>query len=253
MSSEMHHVTVFETTEALIRAAAHEFTELARAAIAARGRFSVALAGGSTPRGLYALLATPEFATAINWAGVHVFWGDERCVPPDHADSNYRMARETLLDAVPLPPANVHRMQGEREPVQAAADYERELCAFFDSESVGPGCQSRFDLALLGMGADGHTASLFPHSAALKDDGRLVAANYVDSLDAWRITLTVRAINAAAKVMILVAGVDKAERLRSVLDGPHRPYEQPVQFIQPTDGTLRWFVDNAARHGNSDE
>ena len=246
----MNDVTVFDDSDALIEAAARHFVELAHEAITANGRFSVALAGGSTPRGLYTLLATPEYSAAIDWSRAHIFWGDERCVPPDHADSNYRMARETLLDQVPLPPGNIHRIQAEHEPEQAAASYERELCVFFEPAAAEYGCNPRFDLVLLGMGTDGHTASLFPHSTALQQSDRLVAALYVGSLDAWRVTLTARAINAAANVTFLVTGADKADRLRLVLDGPHRPQDQPAQLIQPSNGALRWLVDRAAMPGS---
>jgi len=211
----------------------------------------VALAGGSTPRATYALLATEEFAARVDWPRVHVFWGDERCVPPDHPGSNYRMAREALLDHVPLPARNVHPIHGEISPEEAAADYERTLRAFFAWNSGGRGSRDgapipRFDLVLLGMGENGHTASLFPSTAALHEQTRWVVAHYVENLEAWRVTLTPIVINAAANVTFIVSGAGKAERLQQVLRGPCRPDLLPAQLIRPTDGRLVWVVDAAA-------
>jgi 6-phosphogluconolactonase len=202
-------------------------------------RFCIALSGGSTPKTLYTLLAAPEFAPQIEWPRVHVFWGDERCVPPDHPDSNYRMARETLLDYVPIPPENIHRIAGEFEPAEAAALYEQHLRSFFDGEP-------RFDLILLGMGNDGHTASLFPHTPALHEQERWVVANYALAQQLWRVTFTPAAINAAARVMFLVSGAEKAETLRRVLNGPSMPEELPAQLVQPVSGETTWLLDRAA-------
>jgi 6-phosphogluconolactonase len=223
----------------LARAAAEHFVTLAAAAIAARGQFVVALSGGSTPRTSYALLASHQFAQRVDWPRVHVFWGDERCVPPDHPESNYRMAREALLDRVPIPTENVHRMRGELPPDQAATAYQAELEA-----ALGAG--GRFDLILLGMGADGHTASLFPGTTALHEQTRWVVAHYVDKLSAWRVTLTPVAINAAAHVIFIVSGAGKAERLPEVLAGPYQPDILPAQIVRPADGRLLWLVDAAA-------
>jgi len=236
-------IEIYPDATHLARAAAEQFVALAGTAIAARGRFAVALAGGSTPRAMYALLATEEFAPRVNWACVHLFWGDERCVPPDHAQSNYRMAGETLLDHVPLPKENIHRIRGEIEPAQAATEYERTLRAFFSAPGAPSPC---FDLILLGMGADGHTASLFPGTAAIRERERWVVAHYVDRLSAWRITMSPVLINAAANVTFLVAGEGKAERLRQVLTGPYQPDTLPAQIVQPHSGRLRWLVDAAA-------
>lgn len=227
------------------------FVALARKAITSRGQFAVALAGGSTPRATYALLATEEFAARVDWPRVHIFWGDERCVPPDHPDSNYRMAREALLDHVPLPARNVHPIQGEIDPEEAAADYERTLRSFFarnpnGKEIRGDGSTPRFDLALLGMGKNGHTASLFPGAVALHERKRWVVVNYVEKLSAWRITLTPVAINAAADVAFVVSGAGKAERLRHVLTGPYRPDVLPAQIVRPDCGRLLWLIDAAA-------
>jgi len=221
-------------------AAAERFVAAAAAAIAARGRFSVALSGGSTPKALYARLAAPVWAARIDWARVHVFWGDERCVPPDHASSNFRMAREALLDHVPIPAAQVHRLRGEDDPSAAAPAYERELRAAF------PDGVARLDLALLGMGDNGHTASLFPGLSAVRETARWVVAERVDEVGMWRLTLTPPALNGAASVLFLVAGRDKAAMLARVLDGPRDVDLLPVQAIAPVDGTVTWLVDDAA-------
>jgi len=233
----MNRVVVLESPEALARAAAERVVTAASDAIAARGRFVIALTGGSTPKVLYRLLASPVFAGAIDWVRVHVFWGDERCRPPDDPASNYRMARETLLDHVPVPPAQVHRMHGEDEPEQAAAAYEHDLRATF------PDGLARFDLVLLGMGANGHTASLFPRLSAVRERQRWVVAEHVAEVSMWRITLTPVALNSAAEIVIVVAGADKAAMLARVLEGPRAIDELPVQAIAPEAGSLTWLVD----------
>jgi 6-phosphogluconolactonase len=204
--------------------------------------FAVALSGGSTPRSLFSLLAGPERAQHIGWSKVHVFWGDERTVPPDDPDSNYRMAREALLDRVALPSSNVHRIPAELEPTRAAEEYAHTLRDFFTRRTGA----ARFDLILLGMGADGHTASLFPGTAALDEHERWVVANYVEKLDTWRITLTLPVLNGAEHVAFLVAGAGKAETLKRVLQGPRQPRELPSQLIHPAQGTLVWLLDHAA-------
>lgn len=240
----MEHVHVYPDTAGLARAAAELFVHLAEGAVRARGRFTVALAGGSTPRGTYALLASEAFAPRVDWSRVHVFWGDERCVPPEHPESNHRMARETLLDHVPIPPANVHRIPCEQEPMRAAATYERTLQEFF---ALAPGAGvPQFDLILLGMGDDGHTASLFPGTAALHERRRWVVAHYVEKLQAWRVTLTPAVLNAADHVAFLVSGAGKATRLREVLRGSYQPDILPAQIVQPASGRLVWLVDAAA-------
>ena len=240
----MSEVEVYPHPASLARAAAEHFVTRASEAVAARGLFTVALSGGSTPRSTYALLAGREFAPRVDWPRTHVFWGDERCVPPDHSDSNYRTAREALLDHVPIPQRNVHRIRGEVEPEQAADEYERTLQSFFQARrgELPP----QFDLILLGMGADGHTASLFPGTPAVHEGTRWVVAHYVDKLSAWRVTLTPAVINAAAHVTFLVSGVGKAERLREILKGPYHPDVLPAQTVSPTDGQLLWLVDAAA-------
>ena len=219
---------------------AEVFKEIAQRAVEARGRFMLALAGGSTPRALYTRLASEHYASRIPWQATHVFWGDERCVPPESEESNYRMAYETLLRRVTVPREQVHRMRGEDEPERAADDYARVLETEFREHAP------RFDLILLGMGDDGHTASLFPHSEALDDTGHLVIAPFIEKLAAHRLTLTFRVINAAANVTFLVAGASKAATLRAVLKGERDDHELPARRVQPERGELLWLVDEAA-------
>jgi len=239
---------------ALMEAGAAAFVAAARAAIGAHGRFIAALSGGSTPRALFELLATERFASSVDWSRVHVCWGDERAVPPDAAASNYRMAREALLDHVPIPASQVHRIRGEDPPQVAAEAYERTLRTLF-ATPVGPPRPepgARFDLVLLGMGDNGHTASLFPGLHAAREAERWVVAESVAEVGMWRITLTPVVLNAAAEVVFLVAGADKAAMLHRVLDGPVRPDALPAQVVVPHDGRLRWLVDTdaAARLGD---
>ncbi len=229
-------VHVYENPEELAAAAAREFAAKATEAVGERGRFAVVLAGGSTPRATYGVLAR-DYADRVDWSRVHVFFGDERTVPPDHEDSNYRMAREALLDHVPV--GGVHRMRGELPPEEAASSYEEELRDFFG------GRLPRFDLILLGIGPDGHTASLFPETGALEVHDRWVVANQVPKLDTTRITLTAPVINAALAVCFLVAGEDKAGALEEILEGDADPREYPARLIQPPGGP-EWLVDRAA-------
>ncbi|GAB4576251.1 MAG: 6-phosphogluconolactonase [Anaerolineae bacterium] len=240
----MSMVRTVADASALAEAAAGHFALMAEEAIAKRGRFAVALSGGSTPRRMYERLAQPELAERIDWLRVHVFWGDERAVPPEHPESNYRMAHEVLLSRVPIPAQNIHRIRGELAPEEAAKTYEAELRQFF-SRDQRP-VSSRFDLVLLGMGEDGHTASLFPGAAAINETDRWVVAYYVEKLQAWRITLTPVVLNAAAQVTFLVSGAEKAARLRQVLYGPYQPQALPAQIIRPAHGRLLWLIDEAA-------
>ena len=236
---------VFPNATGLSRAAADEFARLAEAAVAARGQFAVALAGGATPRGAYGLMADDHASGArhLPWPAIHIFFGDERCVPPDHPESNYLAARQTLLSRVPVPSGNIHRIQAELGAEAAADLYEQELRRFFHAQ---PGQPPRFDLILLGMGADGHTASLFPGSEALQENIRLVRANRALQLGMDRITFTFPLLNAAAEVVFLVSGKDKAQRLREVLGGRTGGPVYPAQQVQPSQGRLLWLVDEAA-------
>ncbi len=231
--------------EAVSRAAAEEFVRLAREAAAARGRFTVALSGGSTPRRLYQLLAEAPFRAQVDWPKVEFFWGDERAVPPDHKDSNYRTANEALLTKLALPPGHVHRMQAERPDRDATArEYQEEIARVF---GVSPdGEPPSFDLVLLGMGPDGHTASLFPGTAALKETRRWVVANHVPQMNTDRVTMTAPVLNRAANVLFLVAGGDKAERLAEVLGGPADVERLPSQLLRGATGRVVWLVDEAA-------
>jgi len=233
-------VAVLPSAAALADAAAGRFVAAAGDAIASHGQFIVALSGGSTPRDTYLLLGTEALLSRVMWSRVQVLWGDERCVPPDHIESNYRMARETLLDRVPVPAANVHRIHGEDDPATAAEVYEATLRALLRT----PG--ARIDLVLLGLGEDGHTASLFPGSAAVHEQTRWVMAAHAPAASMWRVTLTPAVINAAAEVLFLVSGGGKAGILRRVLEGPRRLQDLPAQAIAPSNGRLRWCVDTAA-------
>ena len=233
MSRAQIEFIVLPDLKAISQAAAERVATLAQT----RDPFTVALSGGSTPRRLYEVLAAPPFRERVPWGRVHVFWGDERCVPPDHSDSNYRLAREALLDKIPILAENVHRIWGEMPPDQAAAVYQTKLEAVL-------GVNGRLDLILLGMGADGHTASLFPGTEALEERERAVVAVYVERLQAWRVTLTLPVINAARQVLFLVTGAAKAEIVQAVLEGPKGRF--PAQQIRPTAGQLTWLVDVAA-------
>ena len=227
----------YKDVRELSEAAAHLFVEEAQKAIEEAGRFAVALAGGSTPRDTYEVLATERGEPEdLEWSRIHVFFGDERAVPPDHKDSNYRMANEALLSRVPV--GGVYRMRGELPPPEAATLYERELETFFG----GP---PRFDLVLLGIGEDGHTASLFPRTPALDVCDRFVVENPVEKLGTTRITLTIPAINAALRVVCLVAGEGKAKALKEILEGDADPHDYPAKLIRPANGP-QWLVDRSA-------
>lgn len=236
--SKKSEVVTLSTREKVTTATAEALVAAAAEAIAARGRFLLVLSGGSTPKALYQLLATPAFAGRIDWARTEVFWGDERCVPPDDPSSNYRMAREALLDWVPINPQAIHRLRGEDPPEQAAAAYEAELRRVF-----GAAATPRFDVVLLGMGDNGHTASLFPHLTAVREAKRWVVAEFVGEVSMWRLTLTPPALNAAARVLFVVVGADKADMLSRVLEGPRDVDALPAQVIAPADGALTWMVD----------
>ena len=234
-------LAVLPSAAALAEAAAGRFVAAAGDAIASRGQFIVALSGGSTPRDTYLRLGTGALVSKVMWSRVQVLWGDERCVPPHDVESNYRMARETLLDRVPVPTAHVHRIHGEDDPATAAEVYETTLRALLRTPAG-----ARIDLVLLGLGEDGHTASLFPGSAAVHEQARWVMAARAPAASMWRITLTPAVINAAAEVLFLVSGDAKAGILRRVLEGPRRPQSLPAQAIAPTNGRVCWCVDAAA-------
>ncbi|HJS23709.1 MAG TPA: 6-phosphogluconolactonase [Pyrinomonadaceae bacterium] len=221
-------IRIFDNPSELARGAAEHFVTLAQ-----QDRFTVALSGGSTPKILYQLLADPDepFRARVPWSKTHFYWSDERHVPPDHPDSNYRMAHEAMLSHVPVPESNVHRVSGENPSAQEAADeYEQILVP-------------RLDLILLGLGTDGHTASIFPGSDLLHETKRLVAAPWVEKLNTYRITMTLPLLNNGASIVFLVSGREKAEIVKEVLEGPKK---YPAQFVQPTNGELIWMLDKDA-------
>jgi len=233
---------IFKDSESLSNAAANLFIETAAQAIDARGRFMVALSGGGSPTGLYRLLAGETFRDKVDWEKAFIFWGDERCVPPDEESSNYHQAFEILLRHVPIPDKNVLRIQGELTPHEASEEYAQTLKEFADPNLEWP----RLDLALLGMGADGHTASLFPGSDIEVNSPTLAVTAHYQSRPANRVTLTPVVLNSARKAVFLVTGKDKAETLSRVLSNVSMPEQYPAQHIQPTDGELIWLVDEAA-------
>jgi 6-phosphogluconolactonase len=248
MTDEQPSVEVLPDRTALAARAVEVFAATAARAVRETGRFTVALSGGTTPEPLYAHLASGPGAERVAWARTHVGWGDERCVPPTDPASNYRMASDALLRHVPVPVEQVHRIQGERDPGEAAAAYERELQRLFGAAQPS----ASFDLVLLGLGPDGHTASLFPGLAAVRERRRWVVAEHVPAVSMWRVTLTPAAINAAAEVVFLVAGADKASALARVLSGPRDPDRWPAQVVAPARGRTRWLVDAAAACGLRD-
>jgi 6-phosphogluconolactonase len=233
-------IWMYVDLESLSYAAAGIFVQQARQAVQAHGRFSVALSGGHTPQRTYELLAQPPFQDRVAWAQVHVFWGDERCVPPDHPRSNERMVRQALLDRVPVPPAQIHPIRCAQSPREAAEQYEALLQEFFRDQPPS------FDLIFLGLGEDGHTASLFPGTPVLREQECWVSDVHVAGQELDRVTLTAPLINQAALVTFLVAGAAKAGSLRAVLEGPLDPHRLPAQLIQPAQGELQWLVDQEA-------
>jgi 6-phosphogluconolactonase len=235
---------VFKDKESLVAAAAEAIVGAAAEAVSSRGKFLVALSGGSTPQALFLLLAQSPYLTQIAWPVTHVFWGDERLVPPNNPGSNYYHAHRLLLDKVAIPPSHIHRLRGELPPPDAVEDYEDQL----QTMAVNGASWPRFDLALMGMGADGHTASLFPGSSAVTEDTRpvlSVVANY-DGRPAQRVTLTPPVFNDARQVLFLVAGADKAPALAAVLGELRDVKIWPAQSIQPVSHNLTWFTDREA-------
>lgn len=232
---------VLPDAPAIARKAADRIVAAADEAIELFGRFSLVLAGGSTPKLLYRVLSSDEYTDQINWSKVDIFFGDERCVPPDHPDSNYKMAAETLLKRVPLPGDNIYRMRGEIDPNEAAIEYGKMLKERFDD--LGP------DFTLLGMGDDGHTASLFPHTEALNETRHRCVAHFVKNSttgESWRITLTAPFLNRSREIFVMVAGAGKARAVTQVFEGPREPQKFPIQLIQPESGKITWLLDIAA-------
>jgi len=231
------NVYVLPNGDALARDAAAQVAAAGKAAVAKKGAFSIALSGGSTPKVMYGLLAAEPLRSQIDWGRWEIYWGDERCVPPDHSDSNYKMASDAMLSRVPIPPANVHRMRGEIEPEAAAREYGELLRDKFGEGSL--------DLVLLGMGPDGHTLSLFPGTTALDEKKHRCVSNWVQKFSTYRVTMTAPFVNKAAKVMVIVGGADKRQRVKEVLEGPYDPQRLPIQLIDPeaNGGELIWLMD----------
>lgn len=235
------HLQVFAGNPSLVDGAAAFIADAAAKAIAERGLFTLALSGGGTPESVYARLAQGDYRERIAWDRVHIFFGDERCVPPEDARSNYRMVREAWLDHAPIPAGHIHRIRGEDDPAREALRYEQEIAALYRTAAL-----PAFDLILLGMGDDGHTASLFPGTAALREKERWVVAQYVEVMQTWRVTFTAPLINAARCVVFLVQGAGKAQMLWNVRKGPYQPDVWPAQLIEPAGGDLHWLTDATA-------
>lgn len=238
-------ITVLPDIDEVSQAAARKFVEIAKATIDKGNTFNVVLAGGSTPRKMYELLSDPTepFRSALDWQRIEFFWGDERCVLPEDNESNFRMANDGLLRPLGISSTKTHRFNSELPAAAAAAEYERLLRMIFNTP---PGSFPRFGLVLLGMGADGHTASLFPNSDALQTNGNLVTAPFVEKFKSHRLTITPPVINHAENVMFIVAGADKAPALLEVLEGEKDPDKFPAQIVDPQSGNLFWFVDESA-------
>lgn len=243
-SREIPEIFICEGAGALAQKAASNLVLEAQRCISQRGRFTFAMSGGNTPRISYGFLAREPLRSQVDWERVHFFWGDERSVPAGHANSNYRMACEALLDHLNVPPEHIHRMEAEREDLDAAAaEYQATIEKVF---GVHPPQLPRFDVVLLGIGEDGHTASLFPWTNAIKETTRWVVPNFIPKFSAFRLTFTAPVINAASTVMFLVSGEEKAGVLKEVLQGPSDPERLPSQLIKPAQGRLVWIVDRAA-------
>jgi len=235
-------ITIYPDTNTLSHAAAQYIVRLANEAIVTRGRFSIALSGGSTPKVLYGLLAEEPYHSQIGWTAVDIFWSDERCVPPDSEDSNYHLARQVLLDKISISPNQVHRMPADQPDRDAASQaYTVDMQRAFGTSGI-----PNFDLIQLGMGPEGHTASLFPHQASLHEQQRLVMPVSVPKPPPPRLTFTPPLLNAARHVLFLVTGAEKADALQAVLEGEYQPDEYPAQIVRPPNGDLVWMLDNAA-------
>ena len=238
-------VTTSQTAAEITRAAAELFAQSATAAVRARGQARIAISGGTTPRAVFAMLANPAepYLKQVPWSQIQLFWVDERCVPPTYDESNFGMTKAAMLSCVPLPPANIHRMEGELEPHEAASRYESEIRNSFRLEGAET---PTFDLILLGLGPDGHTASLFPHTEGLHEMARICMANHVPQKDVWRLSLTWPVIVQGREVVFLIEGVEKAEMVRTVFAGRYDPETYPAQLIRPASGTLTLLLDAAA-------
>jgi 6-phosphogluconolactonase len=245
------HIAIYPDIDTLSQHAAQYVVRIASESIAARGRFTIALSGGTTPPILYTLLGMQPYSSQINWQQVYIFWGDERCVSPDNPDSNYYMAQEVLLSKIPIPALQVHRMPADQPDRDAASQaYTAEMQRAFGTHGI-----PNFDLIQLGMGPEGHTASLFPHQASLHEAQRLVMPVSVPKPPPDRLTFTPPLLNAARNILFLVTGSEKAEALQAVLEGEYQPEQYPAQIVRPTDGEVVWMLDNAAAaklHANHD-
>lgn len=230
-------VLIYGGLAELSKNAANFFLELSLKEVSSKGVFTAALSGGHTPLALYNALSSGYYKKSVPWKNVHLFWGDERCVKPDNPQSNYGAAYNALISKVPIPAENIHRMHGEADPAEATREYDGELKRFFG------GAAPVFDLVLLGLGADGHTLSIFPSSKAVREKDRLVVENYVEKLGQFRLTMTIPLVNNASNIVFLVSGEDKASVLKEVLEGEGR---YPAEMIRPVNGRLVWMVDKQA-------
>ena len=238
----MYNIATYPDIDTLSQQAAHYTVRIANQSIVTHGRFTIALSGGSTPKKLYALLASEPYRSQVDWALVEVFWGDERCVPPDDADSNFRMAQEELLSKVPIAASQIHRMPADQPDHEAASlAYTVEIRHTFGTDGT-----PNFDLIQLGMGPEGHTASLFPHQASLHEQQRLVIPVTTPKPPPQRLTFTPPLLNAAHNVLFMVTGAEKADVVHTILEGDYQPDEYPAQIVRPTNGEVTWMLDTAA-------
>lgn len=234
-------VEVLSDSEALSHKAAETFVNGSKKSVAERGRFAAAISGGSTPTRLYTLLGTSAYRDRVDWQHVHLFWVDERCVPKEHEKSNFRIAFDALLSRAPVPDGNIHRIKGEEVPEKAARDYERVMRRFF-----GISWMPMFDLVILGVGKDGHTASLFPGSKSLEETARLAVPVYLDEPDLNRVTLTLPVLNHAFQIVFLVTGRSKADILSAILEDEEKKKRFPAGLVRPVEGSLTWLIDRDA-------
>lgn len=236
------NIAIYPDIDVLSHEAAQYIVRIATASVKSHGRFTIALSGGTTPRKLYGLLGSEPYRSQIDWTLVHIFWSDERCVPPDSEESNYHLAHEVLLSKISIPAVQVHRMPADMPDRNAASqEYTNEMRRVFGTDGI-----PNFDLIQLGMGPEGHTASLFPHQAALHEQQRLVVPVSVPKPPPDRLTFTPPLLNAARNVLFLVTGSDKADALHAVLEDPYNPDEYPAQIVRPPNGEVTWMVDTAA-------